>query len=355
MATEYHGDIEIELVVDKLSDNFLMSPNDLHRGRGDWAGLTLRARALLAALLTMRSGWRVSRKTIEDMAPELGRKGVSTVLRELRDRGFIEAGKINGEGGRFTWRWRIRLRPDVSAGGTMGPSGDDGDSTMGPSGDDGRDQGKHAISAGGTMGPSATDGQGTLLRRPSSLEDQEDLPPTPRDDRPAAPEAEAETGGGEDSPGKPDPNRELLNTAYAAACRHQPGWAPGDIAATMIDALNDGRSPAAVADAIVAIARGDHGLTASPRRLLANGPWWATTPPPPASKPPAGTQCPRHLTRTTGPCGQCDDERAEAAILRAAPPPDGDPKDPREACRTRIAASRTKHAARAARLAATVR
>ena len=34
-------DIEIGISVESLSDHFLMSPNALHRGEGEYAGLTL--------------------------------------------------------------------------------------------------------------------------------------------------------------------------------------------------------------------------------------------------------------------------------------------------------------------------
>lgn len=298
---DYHGDIEIELFVDRLSDNFLMSPNDLHRGRGDWSGLTLRARALLAALLTMRSGWRISRKTIDDMAPELGRKGVSTVLRELRERGFIETAKINGEDGKFTWCWRIHLHPT-----SVGPSGDDGDPTTGPSGDDGHDQGKHPVSPGRTIGPSAIDGQGDLLRRPCLSEELEEPPHPPRDDRSAPTAVKATTGG--DPPENPDPEDEAITDAIG----HQPTWRPIAVRAAIRQAVSNGLDPESAYQAIVDLAEGTRygPTTAGPQRILARGPWW--TPgstfiaAPPRSQ---ANTCRHHPGQLAGSCSCCGGER----------------------------------------------
>jgi hypothetical protein len=175
----FTGDIEIELVVESLSDHFLISPNDLHRGRGVWAGMTLRGRGLLAALLTMKTGFVMSRKAIDDLDPSLGRKGMNTVIAELKQRGHLVTTRINGGGGKFRWRWQVYQKP-VSAAQTMCPSGDDGESTICPSGDDGSDQVKDSVCAGETMGPSTVDGSGHLLRRPVLQEElKEEPPPAP--------------------------------------------------------------------------------------------------------------------------------------------------------------------------------
>jgi hypothetical protein len=188
----FAGDIEIEIITESLAEQFLISPNDLHRGRGDWAGTTLRDRGLLAALLTMRSGFVVSRQVIDDLAPELGHKGVSTVLRHLKQLGFLTTTRINGEDGRFRWRWRVCLRPNrVTAGHTMGPSTVDGEpadgSTIDPSGDDGADLGEQGVCPGRTISPSAIDGQGDVLRRPLYQEELEEEPPPPPSYEPEPP------------------------------------------------------------------------------------------------------------------------------------------------------------------------
>lgn len=167
----FHGDIEVEIVTETLQDHFLISPNDLHRGWEKWNGLTLHGRGMLSALLTFRSGWKITRSGIEAIAPELGRKKISAILKELESRGHLSREKINGRGGKFTWRWTVRMFPaqttcpsggdgsdqgkhGVSAGRTISPSGADGGPTVGPSGDDGYDQGKHSVSAGQTISPS---------------------------------------------------------------------------------------------------------------------------------------------------------------------------------------------------------
>lgn len=188
------GDIEIELHVETLSTHFLISPNDLHRARGDWNGLTFRARALLSALLTMRTGFVMSRGAIDALDPSLGRKAMNTVITELKERGFIVATRSNGDDGRFRWRWSVYLRPHhVYAGRAMDPSGDDGEPTMDPSGDDGSDQEKHDVCAGRTMGPSTIDGSGTPIRRPVPKNTREEPPSLDSmDGKPADDEQEEE-------------------------------------------------------------------------------------------------------------------------------------------------------------------
>ena len=207
--TGVSSNIEIMIETERLSDHFLMSPNDLHRGMGEWAGLTLRARALLAALLTTKSGWTTSRSAVDALAPELGVKGVTTVLNELKARRFLYTHRVNAGNGKFTWRWFVYLRPraegfspmgagsypqalpsghdggdlrkqDVFPGRTILPSGHDGSATILPSGHDGGDLRKQDVFPGRTILPSATDGQGQSIRSTSLLEVPEELtPPTP--------------------------------------------------------------------------------------------------------------------------------------------------------------------------------
>lgn len=136
------GDIEIAVFAESLADRYLISPNALHRGDDDKAlgvsfqGMTLRERALLAALLTMKSGYRCSRQRIDRLAPELGRAAVDTVLRGLRNRGHLRQTRTNDpETGKFVWRWDVSFRP-VFAGQTMpqlqggGNETDDWDGTI---------------------------------------------------------------------------------------------------------------------------------------------------------------------------------------------------------------------------------
>ena len=211
--TGISSNIEITIETERLSDHFLMSPNDLHRGMGEWAGLTLRARALLAALLTTKSGWTTSRAAVDALAPELGTRGVTTVLNELRTRRLLYTHRVNAGHGRFTWRWFVYLRPKPEGYDPTGgksypqalPSGHDGfdlrkqgvraGRTIRPSGHDGFDLQKQGVRAGRTIRPSEHDGcdlrkQGTSAGRtirPSeqsirstSLEVPEELtPPTP--------------------------------------------------------------------------------------------------------------------------------------------------------------------------------
>lgn len=88
------GNIEIEIISESLSDHYLISPNDLHRGVGCWAGTTPAERCLLAALLTFRpkpgdAGWKASRASIDKIMIPLGRDAVTKVINGLRDKGFL--------------------------------------------------------------------------------------------------------------------------------------------------------------------------------------------------------------------------------------------------------------------------
>lgn len=299
----FRGDIEIEIFTERLNEHYLISPNDLHRGHSGWQGMTLRGRAMLSALLTYRSGWKVDRKFIDRLAPELGHKGVSTVLTELESRGHLSREKVNGADGKFTWRWTVRMAPT-----TMMPSGDDGQNTMMPSGDDGSDQGNQGVSAGRTIVPSATDGQGDVFRSTFLPEvPSEELPPYPPAPTAAAPVvSETVTGEGEEN-GSTTEDLDPVAVAAAEACRYEPTWTiPGTIAA--VRAAMAARLPGPVATrAIVAIASGQFGPTTSgPQRLLARGPWW--TPgevfvPAPAVAP--SESCPRHRGQLARNCSWC--------------------------------------------------
>ena len=175
--TGVSSNIEIMIETERLSDHFLMSPNDLHRGMGEWAGLTLRARALLAALLTTKSGWTTSRSAVDALAPELGVKGVTTVLNELKARRFLYTHRVNAGNGKFTWRWFVYLRPRAEG---FSPMGAGSYPQALPSGHDGGDLRKQDVFPGRTILPSATDGQGQSIRSTSLLEVPEELtPPTP--------------------------------------------------------------------------------------------------------------------------------------------------------------------------------
>lgn len=240
--TNFHGDIEISVFAETLSDHYLMSPNDLHRGKGEWGGFTLRARGMLAALLTMGRGWKTSRNAIDTLAPELGRDAVAAVLKELRARRVLYTRRVNTNGGKFTWEWRVFMRPQpagfdpfgVSAGRTIdGFSGDgqtkpvDNSPTIDGFSVNGADQGKEGVSAGRTIDGLAVDGKSVVKNRRTSTPEgtsKKDLKPPPsltvRNDDVRA--CEAEPGGGdfdqdEDWTDRDQRGAELLGDLLASA------------------------------------------------------------------------------------------------------------------------------------------
>ena len=167
------SNIEIEIFAEKLSDHYLISPNDLHRGFGEWEGLSPAARCLLAALLTIPSGWKTGRAYIDRIMCPAGRSATDTAIRELVDRGHVTKVRHNAGGGRFVWRWTVHVKPHhVSAGGTTDGFSVDGEPV------DGDDQGKHHVSAGGTTDGFSIDGQSGSLRsnyQPEVTEEPEQL------------------------------------------------------------------------------------------------------------------------------------------------------------------------------------
>jgi hypothetical protein len=173
MAKPLHSDksLTIRVYRENLNDFFLISPNDLHRGEEVFAGMTLRGRALLAALLSMKDGWECNREAINELAPELGEAAMDTVIRELRDRRHLAQRRIRGERGRFVWEWYVFMFPltparyeAVCAGRAIPQSSADGEvdgetagDTMGQSSTDGRPLGGEI--AGHTTGDSPGDGR----------------------------------------------------------------------------------------------------------------------------------------------------------------------------------------------------
>lgn len=166
MGAEPVSFIDLEIFTENFRKHYCILPNALHRGEGPWTGFTLRERALLAALLSMDSGWTTSRKNINDLAPELGHKAVSTVLQGLRTKRVLYTKQCHASDGMFRWRWLVYTTPRdesfdpfaVVDGGVVDgePAGVDAPpelstgtgpgtidpSTIVPSRHDGRDQGK---------------------------------------------------------------------------------------------------------------------------------------------------------------------------------------------------------------------
>jgi hypothetical protein len=176
-------ELEIEQVGD-LEREFKSLPNALHRGEAskvlglDFTGMTLRGRALLAALLSMSSGYRCSRDRIAKLAPELKRDGLDTVLKELRERGHLRQVRVNAEGGKFFWRWSVSLRPIFAGQAMSGKSGDglepdERDETIPGSTVDGRAVDGSAVD--GSSGPCRSN---KVLEQPVVLEEPSNPPPS---------------------------------------------------------------------------------------------------------------------------------------------------------------------------------
>jgi hypothetical protein len=308
MAT---SDIEIGISVESLSDHFLISPNSLHRGEGEYAGLTLHERGMLSALLTLRPGtgrqWNTSRAGINDLAPELGRDKISSILKGLHAKRYLYKRRINMGAGRFRWEWRVfmKARPEGYDPFTDVIPTIDG-TTVGGEAVNGDDQPKNHVSAGdttdGSLGPNNTSPKEGSFSR--STRSTSPLPPT-------QPEPAIEAGpvpGGEETTTDED-------TAITAAIAHQPTWRPVAIRAALHQAIANGL-PAPVAHrVIVELAEGKTWgpTTAGPQRIIAHGPWWTPgavfVPAPPKD---TTTECGRHPGHPARSCACCAGERREA-------------------------------------------
>lgn len=189
--------ITIQMFREDLTDRFLISPNELHRAHNQYAGLTLRARAMLSALLTYSNGWKLSRADVDALAPELGSKSVDAVLRELRNRRFLAQRRTRGARGRFTWNWYVWMTPPdpdtyeaVCAGRTTPRFGGDGET------------------AGHTT-PSPEGGGETAGRT---------IPPSPRDGGPSDGEGgDNRSTYKEEPPSSPTPPQEAAGSAAGSA------------------------------------------------------------------------------------------------------------------------------------------
>jgi hypothetical protein len=312
MAT---SDIEIAISVESLADHFLISPNALHRGEGEYAGLTLHERGMLAALLTLHPGagrqWNTSRAGINDLAPELGRDKITSILNGLHARGYLYKRRVNMGAGRFRWEWRVFMKAR--------PEGFDPFAASTPTIDgehvNGDEQPKPDVSAGhtidGSSGPNRTSPKEGRSSRSTSP-----LPPAP-----TAPAIEAGAVPGEETPTDEDT---AIQAAVRAAIAHQPTWRPAAVRAAIHQAIAEGL-PAPVAHrVIVELAEGNTWgpTTAGPQRIIARGPWWTPgavfVPAPPKD---TKAECGRHPGQPARSCACCASERLEATPAKATPPP----------------------------------
>jgi hypothetical protein len=269
-------DIEIGIIVESLSDHFLVSPNDLHRGTNGYAGLTLLERGMLSALLTLRPGngkrWTASRADINAIAPELGRDKISSVLRGLREKHYLYTRRVNAGYGRLRWEWRVYMTaqaPDFDpfppAGTTIDGTTIDGEAVTVD------EQRKVNVSAGHTIDGSSGTSTTSLKEVPTQEVPKKNSPLPPAPPAPAI-TAGPETGGEE--------NQINEKTAINGAIAHQPTWRPVAVRAALRQAIANGLPAPVAYRTIVDLARGDtYGpTTAGPQRIIAHGPWWTPGP-----------------------------------------------------------------------------
>lgn len=312
MAT---SDIEIGISVESLADHFLISPNALHRGEGEYAALTLHERGMLSALLTFRPGtgqqWNTSRAGINNLAPELGRDKVSSILKGLRDKRYLYTRRINVGCGRFRWEWRVymKARPDGHDPFTPDVPTIDGTTIDGKPAN-GTDQRKDDVPADHTIDGSIVTSQPSLQEGSSSRSTRSTSPLPPAPPAPAV-EASPTTGGEETGE----------DTAIRDAIGHQPTWRPVAVRAAIRQAIDEGLAVDVAHRVIVDLARGDvYGpTTAGPQRIIARGPWW--TPGAvfvPAAPKDTSAACEQHPGQIVGSCSCCEGERLGATPDRPA-------------------------------------
>jgi hypothetical protein len=230
--------MRIRLVRRNPADHFTMLPNDFLRTGGPTC-LTLRARALLAALVSFSDGWEITRALLAELAPELGSDALDTVLSELREKNHLRTVRGNGGAGKFEWTWYVSLEPweEDPQPGPGGPSRVD------PSPDE-----PSMVSPGKTLfpqvKPSVDDpGMAALYR-----EDQEDLKRPARQLVPQPPggdHASAAQAGGTDQ------SRQILRSASAGLGARTPsGPIAGRLITEVAAALGRGWTPTAVETAL---------------------------------------------------------------------------------------------------------
>lgn len=320
-------DINIDIITETLRDHFLISPNDLHRAEGEYHGLTLHERGMLAALLTLPRHHQTSRAGIEALAPELGRDKISSILRALREKRFVYTKRSNTGGGKFTWVWRVYLRrqapdfdPFATPALTPAPTIDGVLVTGEHVG--GSDVRKQDVSAGHTIDVSSGP-QNTSLKEEVPTPEVPKTPPTPTTTEPAPTPPDQTASGGDDST--------TLDEAITAAIHHQPTWRRVAVAAAIRQAIGDGLPAEVAYRTIVDLAEGTrYGPThAGPQRIVSRGPWWTIgsvfVPAPRAT----GDRCAKHRGQPAGSCACCAseslgrDEPAANTIRAAVPAPDG--------------------------------
>lgn len=313
------SDIEIGISVESLADHFLIAPNALHRGEGEYTGLTLHERGMLAALLTLRLGngqqWNTSRAGVNDLAPELGRDKVSSILKGLRDKRYLYTRRVNAGHGRLRWEWLVfmKARPEGFDPFTANVPTIDG-TTVDAKPVNGDEQRKDHVPAGGTIDGSLGPNQPSLQEVSTSRSTSRSNTPLPP--APPAPTTSPSPGGEEIA--------EEETTAVIDAIHHQPAWRPVAVRAAIRQAITEGLPAPVAYRVIVDLAEGTtYGpTTAGPQRIIARGPWWTPgavfVPTPPKD---TSGECSRHPGQPAGSCACCAGERMGTEPTNPTIPP----------------------------------
>lgn len=252
--------IEIGITVESLSTRFLISPNDLHRGIGEYKGLTLCARAMLSALLTYKNGdrvWATTREHIDAIAPEFGRDKIGKILKELRDKGYLFTKRVNSGKGKFMWLWKVFMASQPKE---FDPFKTDNISDKEVSG--ASDQEICDVSAGGAIdvfsGPENTSVKEERRERSTP-------PLTPQSATTATPSVAPARG-----------VDELEKKAISDALKHRPDWKESATKSAVRQAIEKGLPAQVAYKVIVDLAHGGkYGhTTLGPQRIIAHGPWW---------------------------------------------------------------------------------
>jgi len=302
------SDIEIGISVESISDHFLISPNSLHQGKDEYAVLTLHERGMLAALLTFHLGtgqqWNTSRAGINDLAPELGRDKISSIINGLQAKRYLYRRRVNMGAGRFRWEWRVfmKARPEGYDPFVLDVPTIDGTTVDGKH-VNGDEQRKDDVPAGHTIDGSLVTNR-TSLKEGSSLRSTRSTSPIPPAPPALAVAADPTSGGTE--------TIDEETTAITDAIRHQPAWRSAIVRAAIRQAIAEGLPATTAHRVIVDLARGDtYGpTTVGPQRIIARGPWWtpgAVFVPAPTKD--ARNDCERHPGQLAESCACCEGER----------------------------------------------
>jgi hypothetical protein len=325
----------------KKTDGFMITPNDLIRGDGIYAGLCPEERIILMGGLSCRDGYETTLDRIEGWLADAsgkvpGRNRQEAYRRTLRERGFLKTVRGNipagrPDGGRLRWTYTffeeplgIEQRDDLQAkkhhaadgddepGGFDEPDDETAAQTMPPNpGHGGPVNPETGKTPGQTMPPSPGHGspghggpgpggdrvykeEKNHPEKNQGKEEKEDQNPPPRSNRSThyataddsapvdeSPSEPVDDKGGDSSQNPdPAPTSSGLTALVASLTALSPGWNPEDTREVLEALRTRGTAPAEIIRVATEVASGQHGETRSPRRLLV---WWPT--PPKAAEP----------------------------------------------------------------------